>query len=64
MTNIPAFFLLLPEGYTFTKSKWARDQGEKAAKCLGRVSAALKMADTGPAAVHFTASAVTVIFSF
>lgn len=50
--------------YALTKSKWARDQGEKAAKCLGRVSAALKMADTGPAAVHFTASAVTVIFSF
>lgn len=50
--------------YALTKSKWARDQGEKAAKCLGRASAALKMADTGPAAVHFTASAVTVIFSF
>lgn len=46
--------------YALTKSKWARDQGEKAAKCLGRFYATLKMADTGPAAVDFTASAVTL----
>ncbi|OBS65226.1 hypothetical protein A6R68_06240, partial [Neotoma lepida] len=44
--------------YALTKSKWARDQGKKAAKCLGRFYATLKMADTGPAAVDFTASAM------
>lgn len=51
--------------YALTKSKWERDQGEKkAAKYLGGFCATLKMADTGPAAVDFTASAVTLIFSF
>lgn len=49
--------------YALTKSKWARDQGKEAAEYLGRFYAALKMADTGPAAVDFTASAVTLIFS-
>lgn len=29
-----------------------------------KIYATLKMADTGPAAVDFTASAVTLIFSF
>lgn len=50
--------------YALTKSKWARDQGKKAAKYLGGFCATMKMADTGPAAVDFTASAVTLIFSF
>lgn len=50
--------------YALTKSKWARDQGKRAAKCLGRFYATPKMADTGPAAVDFTASAVTLIFTF
>jgi hypothetical protein len=47
-----------------TKSNWARDQGKTAAEYLGGFSATQKMADTGPAAVHFTASAVMLIFSF
>lgn len=51
--------------YALTKSKWERDQGKKkAAKYLGGFCATLKMANTGPAAVDFTASAVTLIFSF
>lgn len=50
--------------YALTKSKWARDQGKWAAKYLGGFYATMKMADTGPAAVDFTASAVTLIFSF
>ena len=37
---------------------------KKAAKDLGGFRATLKMVDTGPAAVDFTASAVTLIFSF
>lgn len=49
--------------YALTKSKWARDQGQEEAALRGS-GAALKMADSGPAAVHFTASAVTLIFNF
>lgn len=37
---------------------------KKAAEYLGGFCATLKMANTGPAAVDFTASAVTLIFSF
>lgn len=50
--------------YALTKSKWERDRGkEMAAKYLGGFCATLKTADTGPTAVGFTASAVTVIFN-
>lgn len=64
MTNPRSTDMFTRLTYALTKSKWARDQGKKAAKCLRRVYATLKMADTGPAAVGFTASAVTLIFSF